>query len=136
MNFVSTVEALRAHFLAQWALSAYAAVPIFQVNRQTNNVGPDASWIRMTVTPGTRKAVAYGNTRIWRTYGEVIFQIFVPKGNGDGEARRYADTIGTILEGKTISGVELEAVTFRPVGDELNWAQFNVAIDYTVDEIK
>lgn len=137
MNFTTTAEAIRTYFLAQWILTAYAAVPIYQANRMVSAQLPDSRWIRMTIIPGERAPVAYGNTRNWRTFGQIVFQIFVPKGDGDGNARRYADAIGTILEGKNISGVWIESAKFKPdIGDEVNWAQFNVVLDYTVDELK
>lgn len=136
MNFVASVSAIRTHFLTEWALTAYAAIPVYQENRLAEE-GPDQSWIRMTISVLDRGAVAFGNTRIWRTVGQITFQIFVPKGDGDGNAREYADAIGAILEGKIVSGVEIEAGTYRPnVGDEVNWSQYNIRYEYTVDEIK
>lgn len=136
MNFVTSAEALRTYVIAQWALTAYATVPIYQDNRLATET-PNQPWIRMTVSPLDRRAVAFGNTRIWRTYGQIVFQLFIPIGDGDGTARRYADVFIGMLEGKIISGIEVNAGTYRPnVGDEVNWAQYNVRFEYTVDEIK
>lgn len=97
---------------------------------------PDrGQWVRLTIQEGISFQAAYSATRLWRTPGVVIVQIFIPAGTGDGEAREIADDVSGIFRGVTDSGVLFKAPYVTRVGlsDDEVWYQLNVNIPYQVD---
>jgi hypothetical protein len=136
MNIVTTAEALRTYFLTAWAISSFSSIDVVQEDTIKNPTSGE-TWIRMSVAMLYRRAVSYGTVKTWRTDGAVFFQIFTPTGSGDGVPRAIADVIGGILEGKVISGISVQAVTYEGnIGDDGSSNQYNVRVDYTVDELK
>ena len=59
-------------------------------------------WIRLNVFPGNSE-VLYNALRI---YGQIVFNIFVPAGNGMIKSTEIADKINSVFGRKIISGIQ------------------------------
>lgn len=66
--------------------------------------------------------------------GEVVVQVFVPSGSGDGTAATLADAIGTLFSAYASGGVQChEPSAPVVVGDMDGWYQINAIIPWRAE---
>lgn len=92
------------------------------------------AYIRVNILPGDQTQVSMGDLRRFRRIGVVAVQIFVPAGSGDGQAREIADSVATILQGRTLSGVILRGTGLTRVGVEGAWSMWTADTPYQADD--
>ena len=91
-------------------------------------------WVRFTVIPFSRTwpTVPAGTKRVMD--GEIVVQVFVPSGSGDGAAATLADSIGTLFSGYASGGVQChEPSAPVVVGDMDGWYQINAKIPWRAE---
>lgn len=95
----------------------------------------DTPWVKPTVREGEASQPAFGGgTNVYRHPGNVIVQVFVPVGGGDGKAREIADYIASIFRGKRISSVRFfNAPYIQTVGPDGHWFQVNAVCPFEYD---
>jgi hypothetical protein len=134
-SFTENESLIRSRFETQWTALRPAVTAIF------DNVGDtakpeDEAWIRLVVLPGNSGQVEFGMTRRWRRAGVVSVQIFVPAASGTGLAMELGDTVKTIFEGLTVSGLIFRATSLNRVGLDGPWLQYNANTPYQADELR
>lgn len=136
MSFADVTQIIRERFNTQWqALSPtylhfFAGVPI--TRDQINN----RPWVRVTIQPGETRQVGFSNSgRRKRTVGNIVVQVFVPAGEGDGLAQELADRVASIWEMSTIQGVIFRATSVQRVGEDGAWLQYNTTTPFQADAL-
>ena len=95
----------------------------------------DSIWARCSIFTASSTQVDICETPRIRTLGTIIFNVFVPVGKGDKEAREFADIIKSKFRLVTVDDVLYRVPTISPVGRDKTWWQVNVTCPYQFDEI-
>lgn len=123
---INTVRAILAGRMATWATTPICwpnTAPLTTLN---------APWVRFTVLPSARKWPMAGTKRIIE--GEIVVQVFVPSGSGDGTASTLADSIGTLFGRYASGGVQCDEPNAPAViGDAGGWYQINASIPWRAE---
>lgn len=139
MGYAATEQTIRERFVAQWA-ALHPTVPYTFDNQGQDDSFPtrDTAWVRVVILDGEAEQVEMGNTRRWRRTGLVVVQIFVPSGEGTGEAAQLCDSVRDIYEGRTINGVIFRATSRNRVGRgrDAVWVQWNASTPFQADELR
>lgn len=125
---IATVRATLAARMATWNTT-----PIAWPNTQPLTAS-NAPWVRFSVIPFGRHwpTTPAGTKRIMD--GEIVVQVFVPSGSGDGQAATLADAIGTLFNKYAASGVQChEPKAPVVVGDMDGWYQVNAIIQWRAE---
>lgn len=86
-------------------------------------------WVALFVQPATGRQVEVGGRD--RYTGTIIVQVFVPQGDGDGEAWAIADAVKEALGRGTHDGVLYRSGYVDNVGgDGRGWHQLNVNVPF------
>jgi len=93
-----------------------------------------APWIALNIRAGDSSQIELGQTPTYRNPGSIIVQIFVPQGQGDGEAYAIADAVASAIRGITVNGVRFRA-TSPPqfTGPTSSWLQYNSVTSFEFD---
>ena len=76
-------------------------------------------------------------TQRWDRGGDIIVQIFIPLGEGLSRAKQLVKIVLDAYEGVTTSGgAWFRNARENEIGDDGEWHQTNVVIEFTYDEIK
>ena len=110
----SDIQALTAHFVAQWA-SVSTTVPVFYDN-QPNAVTPTkAPWVRFSVRMGASIHHAGSATSgVKKQQGRVWLQVFVPNQTGSGVMNTLVDGFMGIFENKRLDSSKIHMGTLQP----------------------
>lgn len=125
---IATVRAALAARMATWTTTQIAwpnTPPLTASN---------APWVRFSVIPFARTwpTTPAGTKRVMD--GEIVVQVFVPSGSGDGKAATLADAIGTMFSKYSASGVQChEPKAPVVVGDMDGWYQVNAIIPWRAE---
>ncbi len=135
MGYAAIEQTIRERFEAQWPTSFSPEVPHIHDNsgQEPNKNSP---FVRLTILQGDAFQVEMGVTRRWRRPGVVTVQIFIPVGQGTGDATVFGDTVRDIFEGRTISGVIFRATSVQRLGRSENWLQWNAVTPFQSDELR
>lgn len=94
----------------------------------------DALWIRFSVRPGASfQASRGGSTKLFRTSGVALAQIFSPLDRGDKEALALADTIASSFRATSVGSVVYETPSVRVIGSDGRAWQVNVECPFFAD---
>lgn len=120
MTFDFLKSTLEAYFETQWA-----STTSLQWENAKGKI-PDDSWIRFVLRPSITQNAELGSEQN-RISGFIVVQIFVQLDKGLGEAYRLADSVVSILQNKSISGIFTYAGTVNPIGnsDQQGYYQLN-----------
>ncbi len=95
----------------------------------------NAPWVRFSVIPFARTwpTTPAGTKRVMD--GEVVVQVFVPSGSGDGTAATLADSIGTLFFKYSYGGVQCSEPKAPVIvgSDNLGWYQINAIIPWRAE---
>lgn len=125
---INTIRAILAARMATWTTTPICwpnTAPLATLN---------APWVRFTVIPFARTwpTVPAGTKRVMD--GEVVVQVFVPSGSGDGTAATLADSIGAHFSKYASGGVQChEPSAPVVVGDVDGWYQVNAIIQWRAE---
>lgn len=125
---IATVRATLATRMATWTTT-----PIAWPNTPPLTAS-NAPWVRFSVIPFSRTwpTTPAGTKRVMD--GEIVVQVFVPSGSGDGQAATLADAIGTLFGKYAASGVQChEPKAPVVVGDKDGWYQINAIIPWRAE---
>lgn len=125
---IATVRALLAARMATWTTT-----PIAWPNMPPMTAS-NVPWVRFSVIPFSRTwpTSPAGTKRVMD--GEVVVQVFVPSGSGDGQAATMADAIGTLFSKYGAGGVQChEPKAPVVVGDVDGWYQINAIIPWRAE---
>ncbi len=140
-TFATANNEILATFKAAWDTTGY---PVAYENVKGASATPPAGssdpWARVTLrhTFGEQASLSgSGGTRRWRRDGLLTVQIFIPIGEGLSEGYSLAKTVVDAFEGiATTSAVWFRNVRVNEIGNDGEWYQVNVLVDFTYDEIK
>ncbi len=133
MTLEAAHAALRQRFATGWG----STTPVQWPNQRFDI--PETAWVRFVIEDADvqwRSMGDPGNNRE-RHIGQVVVQIFVPRGDGEGVSVEYADTIKAIFRGwqDATSGVRFRVPPYaRQAGTERKWYQVNVVAPYEFDD--
>lgn len=108
METSDVFAAVKTRFLAQWALTAYAAAPVYWPN-EPDDV-PAAPFVRVEIQFGAARTAAYGappGSNLYRQSGEVLISCYaasVDAANGDSQARLMAEAAAKIFRSYKTGG--------------------------------
>lgn len=125
---IATVRAALAARMATWTTT-----PIAWPNTPPLTAS-NAPWVRFSVIPFARTwpTTPSGTKRVMD--GEIVVQVFVPSGSGDGQAATLADAIGTLFNKYASGGVQChEPKAPVVVGDMDGWYQINAIIPWRAE---
>lgn len=103
---------------------------------------PPASggWVRMSLMPNSAKRITLGPGAVYREQGLLIFQIFVPAGEGSNAALVLADGLTSVFfeaqfEHNDSGLISCRVPTLDLVGttQDGNWFQVNLVTEYQRD---
>lgn len=133
MNYELAVKAIRKLFADQWVNNtpvAYDDVPF--------TIPETKTWVRLNIShiDGYQSSIGSPLGNRFRRHGLINAQIFQPQGQGSIDARKKADFIIPIFQGKQISGITFYDVQAREIGnDGAGWYQINVLSKFYYDVI-
>lgn len=138
MGYDTEAAAIRARFYAEWGNTTPIAWPNVSF---TPPASPKAPWVRLTILPADARqaSAAVPGQRTLRSVGQIIVQVFVPEGGGDGQAEALAEQACAIFRGVRADGIRYqglrgEAPRARTIGnDGRGWYQVNAEIPYQRD---
>ena len=120
-NIQTSVESIFA--TTEWTQNNISAYP---ANYQGKITGKE--WVRVNTFPNNSDLFFKGE----RTYGQLVFNIFVPSGQGMIRALEISDLLKGLFERKTISGIQTTNSFITTKGiDEIDKGLFRV--DYIVN---
>ena len=108
MNWTQAETAIRNHIETQWALGAYATLPIVWENEDNvNTTDVPESFVQINIEGTYADKTIYGSTgkRSSIEAGIIFYHCFVPIGSGKALASGPVVTLGDILQLQTISQV-------------------------------
>lgn len=100
---------------------------------------PDnADWLRVTILGASTEQVEFGFCRRFRRFGIVRSQFWLVAGTGSGDAFTFADSIRSILEGRTLTGGVRLRGTSPPINEQAEgaWHRWRVDTDFDADELR
>jgi hypothetical protein len=89
-------------------------------------------WARLTIRWGAGLPETMDGVNT--TAGVIFVSIFVPKGTGEGELLKRANTVRDIFNRQDISGVRCEVAGGPEMAEDAAWMQSTVKIPFTFDE--
>lgn len=137
MSVPDVAAAIRTRLDDNWS-----ATPIAWPNKPDVKPNPKAPWIRLTILPAFADFVgmaAVGNRR-FRDEGIAIITVFVPEGEGDGQALTLAEAAAAIFRGVVADGVHYvgtigETPQVRPgFNDNAGWFLVPVHVPWFADQ--
>lgn len=136
MSYESAVATIRKAFKDVWGTTtkvAYDDVPDKEIPPS-----PASTWVRLNIAhvDGYQASIGSPSSNKFRREGLINGQIFQPQGQGSLDARKKADLIIAIFQGKQISGITFYDVQAREIGnDGAGWYQINVLSKFYYDVI-
>lgn len=102
------------------------------------NPPDNAPWARVTIIGANTDQVEFGVVRRFRRFGIVRVQFWLVAGTGSGQAWTLADTIRTVLEGRTLTGGVRLRGTSPPIDEQAEgaWSRWRVDTDFDGDELR
>lgn len=99
------------------------------------NKPDNAAWITLNIRAGDSAQIELGESPTYRNPGSIITQIFLPQGQGDGEAYAIADAVASAIRGVTVNSVRFRA-TSPPqfIGPTSSWLQYNSVTNFEFDD--
>lgn len=89
-------------------------------------------WVRFSFFSGAVEKTSVGNdVNHYRLTGQVVVQVFVPEGSGDGESDRLKWAVVDVFRGFRSGGLSCLDPEFQTVGAFDGWFQVNVKIPFT-----
>mgnify|MGYP000046911348 CR=1 FL=1 len=137
MTFEQAHDEILGMFKTAWDTTGYKA--------SYTNVTPDfpddpEPWARPKVkhhAGGSGSLTGASGSRRYERPGLLIVQIFVPKGEGLSEAYSLGKVIADAYEGQSsASGAWFRNIRPDEVGEDGDFEQLNMLIDFTYDEVK
>jgi len=123
---------IREWFEAGWE----SGVPLQLVeNAPFPDKPTNAPWARLAVRSTDARVASVGGPSVrFRHAGDIILEVFVPEGVGDGRARELADLGCDIVRAREESGIRVWAPRAIPLGVRDGWYRINVVAPYERDE--
>jgi len=130
-------QTIRTQVLSVWNGSAYASDYDMVMDNRDYEPTDGTPWLRFSLRPGPRRQAAYGGVqKRYRTLGQVIVSVFLPRNSGDGLVYALSEVFRTGLENQTFSGVVFRTVEQAYVGLDGQWNQWNVRSEFYVDDVR
>lgn len=121
--------------ITQTMIANYSSTPLFFANEKGSESGEFVN-LHVMHDNGLQHTMSQTGARRFRRFGIVVAQIYVALDGGLARAQALAATILTILEGKTINDVWLEAGIFRVIGPADGRFLCTCTIPFSHDEVK
>lgn len=144
-------DSILALFRTGWIASAETVdVPVFWPDKKTGTKGvassnvetppSDEPWARVTlqnVVSGQSSLADNTNKKIFTRNGVLTVQIFTPYGTGLTKSYILTKVVQDTFEGKaTSNGVWFRNVRANEIGQNGEWHQTNVLVEFEYDEVK
>ena len=127
-------ELMSQLFVSTWQPTGHA----FQIENKRFNRPTNAPWARFSIRPndgaqGTLGPI--GTSRRFDREGDAVVQIFVPQKTGTRVTNQLVGVIVDAFEGARIAGstVRFPSAIVRTIGQDGNWFQTNVEIQFQFD---
>lgn len=135
MSYAADAATIRQRFESQWPGAGFSPV-IAHTFGDVSYTPPNlTAWVRLSVLSGEQRQVEMGRKRRFRRTGLVVVDIFVPAGDGDGQAKELGDAVVDIFQGRTVNGVVLRGTSVERVGVEGGWLQYSASTLYQADSL-
>jgi hypothetical protein len=132
-------QTIRTRFNDQWPTLQPTVPHYFAGQEVPFRELAERAWVRLTILPGNVAQAAIGGAtgsgRVKRTTGIAVVSIFVPIAEGDGLAQELADSVASVWEMSTLSGVIFRATTPQRIAEEGAWLQYNATTPYQGDTL-
>jgi len=128
-----TIEQVEDSVSAAFA-AAIGSTPVAWDNVELDLDGVP-EWVRFTMqfNGGTNPEL---EGKMYRRFGILIVQIFVPAATGKRKARQLAETVLATFEGQTIGEARFRNVGLVDVGVTDAWYQSNVTAQFEFDQFR
>jgi len=123
---------IRAAFDSGWLDSN---VPVLYDNFQQDPDAdaPEPPFLRVQIQQALSRQVSMANDKRVRKDGQIVVEILVPAGEGEGRALELADDVETILETKNFGGAQMGTSRKVNVGSVKSAWKLNVVTDFYFD---
>lgn len=136
-TYAQAVDDILGVFKTAWDTTGWIAL---YTNVKGDTPSGEDPWARVNLqhTGGGQASLTGGlGTTRWGREGFLTVQVFAPAGEGLSGAHTLAKIISDAFEGtSTVNGVWFRNVRVNEVGEDGDWYQVNVVIDFEYDEIK
>lgn len=134
MSLSARHSAIRVRFKDAWD-----GQPPYQEPSQKFTPPDNGPWMRLVIQDAGAQWASMGDpgNNIARNVGQVTVQIFVPSGEGEGDALAIADLAMVAFRSwnDAASGLRFEVPPYaRQIGTEGKWYQVNVVAPYRFDD--
>lgn len=133
MGYAADSQSIRELFLANWA-TAQPDVPLAYPDTKFDPP-KNSAWARLTILTGAETQVSMGKLRRFRRLGIVDVGLFLPLGSGDGQAKLLADSVASVLRGRTVGNMVFRAVSLQRVGIDGAHVHYAASTPYQSDEL-
>ena len=130
-GYVDEAATIRAWFAADWE----SGVPIHLIENSEFKDKPDnAPYAKLFIRPRDAFTAGVGGPQVrYRHPGDIILEIRVPEGVGDGRARELADAGCDIIRGREEGMLRVWSARAIALGVRDGWCRFNVLGSYSWD---
>lgn len=134
MSYEAAHSAIRVRFATQWGATTPSQMPGVKFDAPD-----DEAWVRLNIDPAGASWASMGDpdNNVERNTGLVTVQVFVPSGEGEGQALELADQVRSVFRSWTdvTSRVRFRVPPFaRKIGTEGKWHQINVVAPFEFDD--
>lgn len=89
-------------------------------------------WVRLSILGADSNQIDVGNNRT-RFTGLIIVNVFVRENTGSQSARKIADSLFGVFNGKQFEGIQCQATSINQTPPNNGWFQLTMETDYYWD---
>lgn len=127
------ISAIRNHFLDNLTAIGIDESQIVMDNQPSTDVDESRLWVRFQIRPGEKRPSTLGKRKIMTQIGQVILQVFGPKGSGSESvyalAGNFADTFRDWVN-KSATGSVRAYYSTTQAYPSLEFLQVNASVSY------
>ena len=129
MSHTAQNAAIRSRFHTSWGTD-----PPVKYENADFTPPANATFVELDIVDGPQAPVSLGNTTLYRNFGIISINIYVPLNIGTAAINGYADTIAAIFRGAQFSSISCRNVGFNTIGEIDGRFVKNVSIEFFRDE--
>ena len=129
------MDQILVEFMTEWS----DHLPVEYENLEGSFTVPETgSWVRFRVDYNDTiiTSMQQKGKRRFHRYGLVTYWIFCPLNAGTYDGSAACIKINNIFEGESIGEVDFTKGSWKPLGSDGQWYQFNGKVEWSYDQIK
>jgi len=134
---MTTINEAKEAILAQFVTN-FTGTSAIATDNEEFETGGLTEWVRIVVRNTNRAQESFGGVgnRRFQSRGSVLVQVYTEANTGVQRSDTLAQEVVDVLEGISLTGVDLFAAVIRETGPDGNWYQTVVEAEFDYFEIK